>query len=93
MPRITEIRTRRDTAANWTATNPVLGLGEIGFESDTRNSKVGDGATAWSAIGYTDRALSIGATRPTNPKLGEHFRDSSTDAVDMWNGNSWVQIV
>jgi len=43
---------RRDTAANWTAANPVLLQGEWGFETDARKLKIGDGATAWSALSY-----------------------------------------
>lgn len=46
------IKLRRDTAANWTATNPVLAQGEPGFETDTDFLKVGDGVTAWNSLGY-----------------------------------------
>jgi len=47
-----QILHRRDTAANWTATNPVLGAGEIGVESDTNTFKLGDGTTAWASLDY-----------------------------------------
>jgi len=46
------IRLRRDTAANWTAANPVLLNGEMGVETDTRRYKIGDGSTAWSSLSY-----------------------------------------
>lgn len=46
------IKLRRDTAANWTATNPVLAQGEPGFETDTDFLKVGDGVTAWNDLSY-----------------------------------------
>ena len=52
MPPTTQINIRRDTAANFTSANPTLALGEIAYETDTRNIKVGDGATAWTALGY-----------------------------------------
>ena len=45
-------RQRRGTAAQWTSTNPILEDGEIGFESDTTNLKVGDGETAWDDLPY-----------------------------------------
>ncbi len=48
----TQIKLRRDTAANWTSNNPVLGLGEIGLETDTRKAKFGDGATTWTGLSY-----------------------------------------
>lgn len=42
---------RRDTAANWTANNPVLLDGELGIVTDQPNSyKVGDGSTAWNDL-------------------------------------------
>lgn len=46
------IKLRRDTAANWTAANPVLAAGEVGYESDTKQVKVGDGSSTWSALPY-----------------------------------------
>jgi hypothetical protein len=48
----TKIQIRRDTAANWTSNDPVLSLGEQGFETDTNKVKIGDGVAAWSALAY-----------------------------------------
>jgi len=52
MTTYTRFKLRNDTAANWTATNPVLLQGEIGVETDTRRYKIGDGTTAWSSLSY-----------------------------------------
>ena len=46
------IQLRHDYAANWTTSNPVLAQGEFGYELDSKRNKVGDGVTAWSALGY-----------------------------------------
>lgn len=46
------IKTRRDTAAEWTSANPVLSLGEMGIETDTKKFKFGDGNTAWNSLQY-----------------------------------------
>jgi len=43
---------RKDTAANWTAANPILLLGEIGYETDTKKFKIGDGTTNWNSLAY-----------------------------------------
>ena len=48
-----KIQLRRDTAANWTAANPTLAQGEVGYELDTSKEKVGDGVTAWNLRPYT----------------------------------------
>jgi hypothetical protein len=43
---------RRGTASQWTSANPVLGSGEIGFETDTSKFKIGDGTSTWSNLTY-----------------------------------------
>ena len=53
------LQSRRDTAANWTAANPVLAEGEIGFITDTKAAKIGDGVTAWNDL----------LTRPSQEQL------------------------
>ena len=47
-----QLKCRHDTAANWTAKNPVLLEGELGVETDTTFFKIGDGATAWTSLKY-----------------------------------------
>ncbi len=46
------IQLHRDTAANWTAVNPVLHSAEIGVETDTLKFKIGNGSSAWNALAY-----------------------------------------
>jgi hypothetical protein len=46
------IQLRRGTAAEWTASNPILAEGEIGVETDTKKLKVGDGLTVWLSLPY-----------------------------------------
>jgi len=46
------IQLRRDTAANWTAADPILAEGELGLEVDTGLTKVGDGVTEWTTLAY-----------------------------------------
>lgn len=53
MPADIVIKIRRGTAAQWTSANPTLADGELGFETDTARSKLGDGSTAWTSLGYT----------------------------------------
>lgn len=47
-----KIQIRRDTAANWTATNPTLAQGEPGLETDTNQVKYGDGTLPWNSLDY-----------------------------------------
>lgn len=47
---ITQIQFRRGTAAQWSSTNPVLASGELGYETDTGNFKIGNGSSAWNSL-------------------------------------------
>lgn len=47
------IQVKRGSASSWTSANTVLAAGEIGFETDTKKMKVGDGSTAWNSLAYT----------------------------------------
>jgi hypothetical protein len=62
MARNALIQIRRDTAANWTSTNPTLASGEMGFETDTGKLKVGTGSTAWTSLLYATDASEITGT-------------------------------
>jgi lysophospholipase L1-like esterase len=64
MPRIALIQPRRGTAAAWTATNPVLAIGEPGMETDTGKEKLGDGLTAWAALPYKPTAADVAKMVP-----------------------------
>lgn len=48
----TRILLRRDTLSNWTSVNPVLLLGEAGYETDTHKLRIGDGSTAFLSLPY-----------------------------------------
>ena len=54
-----KIQIRRATAGTWTASNPTLLQGEIGWESDTGLFKIGDGVTAWTSLGYWISVLGL----------------------------------
>jgi hypothetical protein len=49
---------RRDTSANWTANNPTMLTGELGYETNTGRFKVGDGRS-WSVTPYTRTGESL----------------------------------
>jgi len=48
------IQLRRDTAANWSSTNPTLAQGEIGIDLTNNKIKIGNGSTAWNSLAYFD---------------------------------------
>ena len=46
------IQLRRDLSTKWVEINPILMEGEVGFETDTKLRKIGDGVTAWNNLDY-----------------------------------------
>ena len=65
-----QIQLRRDTLANWTTNNPILGQGEMGVELVSNKIKIGDGTSTWTALSYAGSvgtvtsvaALTLGTT-------------------------------
>ena len=60
---------RRGTAAQWTAANPILAAGEIGFETDTSKFKMGNGSSTWSALQYFANAAELASIIDGAPDL------------------------
>lgn len=84
------IKTRRDTAANWSSVNPVLALGEIGIETDTRKIKFGDGTTVWNSLSYSSGGSGGGISNiieDTTPQLGGNLDLNNYNITGVGNIN------
>ena len=46
------IKIRRDSAASWVASNPILSVGEMGWNTGEAMMKIGDGVTRWNSLPY-----------------------------------------
>lgn len=83
---------RKGTAAEWTSANPTLAVGEIGFETDTKKEKMGDGATAWTALSYyydpaSDAASLAAHEAAANPHPGYLTPAEGNAAYEPVNSN------
>jgi|LakMenEpi08Jun12_1017391.scaffolds.fasta_scaffold00367_4 hypothetical protein len=58
----TRMQQRRGTAAQWTSADPILAAGEIGFESDTGQFKIGDGVNHWEDLSYFKNLEDLGGS-------------------------------
>ena len=98
------IQFRLDTAANWTAANPILAQGEPAIEIDTRKEKIGNGVTAWNDLAYKSLAdvdsmylgfyateAALTAAYPTAFE-GNYAVVGATDTVWIWDTDTtdWV---
>jgi len=61
----TRMQQRRGTSTQWTAANPTLAAGEIGLETNTGKSKIGDGQTAWNSLVYYTTSADLTSTTNT----------------------------
>ena len=43
---------RRNNALTWQEKNPILAIGEPGFEINTNKLKIGDGISDWNTLDY-----------------------------------------
>ena len=82
------VQLRRDISANWTAGNPTLKSGEIGYETDSGKVKIGNGSTSWTDLAYSftislgDGSLGeLGDVTIANAQNGDFLR---------WNGTAWI---
>lgn len=66
MTATTRIQLRTDTAANWIAADPILSAGELGFESDTFMTKIGNGSDAWTDLQYESGLVPNGTVGAPN---------------------------
>ena len=84
----TKLYLRNDTTANWTANaTVVLGKGEVGIEwteSGAPKIKIGDGATAWSALPYYGGSFTVTGTGNT---IVDASYDSATGVLTLTKGN------
>jgi hypothetical protein len=67
MPALSVIKLRRGEAQAWTDENPILALGEPGYETDTGKLKIGDGSSNWNSLPYFDPVS--GKYQPLDPEL------------------------
>lgn len=50
---------KRATHERFKELNPILGKSEVGYETDTKWKKVGDGVTPWNDLEYFDRPKTV----------------------------------
>ena len=53
------LQLRRDISGKWEVNNPILLDGEIGYETDTKYIKIGDGNTFWNDLEYWSGVVSL----------------------------------
>jgi hypothetical protein len=60
------IQIRRDNGTNWTNNNTILAQGELGYDLDNGNFKIGTGSVAWADLPYFATKDKVGLTNVQN---------------------------
>lgn len=81
----TQIQVRRDTAANWTSSNPILAQGEQGLEIDTGKVKFGNGVDVWTSRPYSGsgevQLQDLQDVNVPSPTSGDFLKYDGTDWI------------
>ena len=85
----TRMQQRRGTAAQWTAANPTLAAGEIGFETDTNQFKIGDGVNVWADLSYFQTIDTLGGSFDDYIALSEK---AAPNGVATLNANGQIPV-
>ena len=90
----TQIQMRNGTTAQWNSATPTMLAGEIGYNTDTRKIKIGDGSNNWSALNYYNDTLDNNyiidgnfQIAQVNPTVGTEITNPATGSYpvfDLW---------
>ena len=88
------VQHKRGTAVVMTANNPILAAGEIGIETDTLRTKIGDGSTAWNSLAYQPLILSYSTTSsfPATGVTSSYYLATDTSRLYQWTGSQYVEM-
>ena len=103
MPVNNTIKMRRGTAAQWQSANSVLSAGEMGFESDTRKFKFGNGTSAWNIMPYASAGgveaggFFVAETAPVGANVGDIWYNISDTGAEggksfIYYEGYWVEL-
>lgn len=88
---------KRGTKARWKEVNPILSIGEPGYEYDTFRLKVGDGKTPWNELPYVGEDSVFNAeTHYGFPSIGRAnviYKAESEKKIYQWNSSTLVYEV
>lgn len=89
------IKIRHDQAENWTLKNPILQVGEYGYEEDTFLLKIGDGSTSWNNLPYLNKISNTYFEKGENGELtfSQSFKNLITEIINKQTTTDKLTIV
>ena len=84
--KLAKIEFRQDTRENWESANPVLGIGEPGYDITQKMFKIGDGTSTWNALSYQTNNDTVIPEVPDDGKLYGRIRYPNNQS------GSWSEV-
>ncbi len=76
-----KIQMRNDTADTWERKNPVLDVGEIGYDITNKRTKIGDGNTPWNELFWFSTETTPNFATNTWSVIEEYSKKGTADKV------------
>lgn len=92
---------RSDTSTNWLDANPILAMGEAGYEIDTHKLKIGNGTTNWEDLSYIasesdlvvqNKSIETVEKLPPEGDASFFYKVKSTSLIYFWDNDKFVAI-
>ena len=99
---IAKIQMRNDTAAAWESKNPVLDVGEIGYDTTNKKTKIGDGTTPWVDLDWfaTEAKLSFAtddwariASYAESGKAADVYKVGDEKVIELSTGETITLVI
>lgn len=83
------LQLRQDTTENWKSANPILLEGEMGYDTNTKQFKIGDGITSWNNLDYYSFPIDYNNIN-NKPAIGEGLitLNFNGNKIGSFNANS-----
>lgn len=92
---------RSDTSTNWLDADPILAMGEAGYEIDTHKLKIGNGTTNWKDLNYIagesdlvvqNKSIETVEKLPPEGDASFFYKVKSTSLIYFWDNDKFVAI-
>ena len=92
---------RSDTSTNWLDANPILAMGEAGYETDTHKLKIGNGTTNWEDLRYIasesdlvvqNKSIETVEKLPPEGDASFFYKVKSTSLIYFWDNDKFIAI-
>lgn len=87
-----KIQFKRDTSENWKTNNPTLSSGEMGYDTNLRAFKIGDGINSWNNLPYQPGMIGTGTNAEVFNDYNNNTASGNYSHAEGQGCNAWGQL-